>query len=302
MKIKLLTSLFIIIMISCEKNKETLLEIKPEPLIKSVPTYELHIADYCLSANEQRIHFFIFNHSFRMTHKGFTPDREADGIPDIEESLASSRLDISVNSVDFNGDFYRDLVVYRGGFLPEQQKKFKTCDDSFDPDGDQLLNCEEALIGTDPNNMDTDGDLMPDGFELVINTSPLIADARLDLDGDGLSTFEEAKFGTPRNVTNGDSVATSLYQLEYEFVNDGIKNNKQCYTYKIKNIPYYKNFNTNKIGIYYITKKQNKTELETYFINIPTDNEDEALAFTYEDLVNQSQSGNTTGGATGGGP
>ncbi len=41
-----------------------------------------------------------------------------------------------------------------------------------DADGDGLLNWQEALWGTDPNNKDTDGDGTPDGEEVANNRDP----------------------------------------------------------------------------------------------------------------------------------
>ncbi len=64
-----------------------------------------------------------------------------------------------------------------------------------DSDGDSLLDDEEALIGTDPNNPDTDGDGLQDGEEVGtdrvytdgVDTNPLDADS----DDDGLSDGDE---------------------------------------------------------------------------------------------------------------
>ncbi|MFK5948126.1 MAG: dockerin type I domain-containing protein [Methylococcales bacterium] len=44
---------------------------------------------------------------------------------------------------------------------------------SLDFDGDGLLNIDEFLNGTQPNNPDSDGDLVPDGYEVVNNNDPL---------------------------------------------------------------------------------------------------------------------------------
>lgn len=44
---------------------------------------------------------------------------------------------------------------------------------NLDFDGDGLLNIDEFLNGTQPDNPDSDGDLVPDGYEVVNNNDPL---------------------------------------------------------------------------------------------------------------------------------
>jgi hypothetical protein len=68
-----------------------------------------------------------------------------------------------------------------------------------DSDGDGLTDCEEAALGTDPNNPDTDSDLLPDGLEVRLGLSPLnrdtdgdgVPDVVEDTDNDGLTNGEE---------------------------------------------------------------------------------------------------------------
>ncbi len=75
-----------------------------------------------------------------------------------------------------------------------------------DSDGDGLLNAQELLIGTDPNNPDTDGDGLSDGDEVNIHgTDPL----NPDTDGDGLSDSQEVQT-TLTNPLNPDSDGDGL--------------------------------------------------------------------------------------------
>ncbi len=60
--------------------------------------------------------------------------------------------------------------------------------DQGDADIDGLLDEQEAVLGTDPNNNDTDGDGLNDRLEVEVKgTDPLNADT----DGDGISDWND---------------------------------------------------------------------------------------------------------------
>lgn len=75
-----------------------------------------------------------------------------------------------------------------------------------DSDGDGLVDTQEAILGTDPNNPDTDGEGLSDGDEVLIySTDP----RNPDTDGDGLTDYEEVMIHKtdPRNPdTDGDGI------------------------------------------------------------------------------------------------
>ena len=79
-----------------------------------------------------------------------------------------------------------------------------------DSDGDGLVDTQEAVLGTDPNNPDTDGDGLRDGDEVLIySTDP----RNRDSDGDMLSDFDEVTLHktNPRLVdTDGDGLSDGL--------------------------------------------------------------------------------------------
>jgi hypothetical protein len=61
-----------------------------------------------------------------------------------------------------------------------------------DADGDQLNDCVEECLGTDPDDPDTDRDGIPDGVELFAGLNPVdVLDGALDLDNDGDSNLRE---------------------------------------------------------------------------------------------------------------
>ncbi len=65
-----------------------------------------------------------------------------------------------------------------------------------DPDYDGLLNIDEYMNNTDPNNPDSDNDGMPDGWEILNGLNPLLNDAGGDLDSDGYLNYVEYVGGT----------------------------------------------------------------------------------------------------------
>jgi Concanavalin A-like lectin/glucanases superfamily/Bacterial TSP3 repeat len=79
-----------------------------------------------------------------------------------------------------------------------------------DFDDDELSDIQEFQLGTDPNNFDTDGDTLPDGFEVINGLNPLVGSASptIDTDNDGVTDFNEWLNGTNPLVvdTDGDTV------------------------------------------------------------------------------------------------
>jgi len=59
--------------------------------------------------------------------------------------------------------------------------------EAIDSDADGLTDAQEAVLGTDPNNVDTDADNLSDLFETKNGTDP----SKADTDGDGVSDYEE---------------------------------------------------------------------------------------------------------------
>ncbi|MBI3185019.1 MAG: VWA domain-containing protein [Myxococcales bacterium] len=112
------------------------------------------------------------------------PDTDQDGLGDLE--------DPDPRNADTDGDGLRDGVEaqFPGGDPLAKEVPGGCASAGLDSDGDALWDCEEAFIGTDPNNPDTDGDLLLDSLEVRARASPLNA-ANLDLDGDGLGEQAE---------------------------------------------------------------------------------------------------------------
>ncbi len=105
---------------------------------------------------------------------------------------------------DTDGDGMPDGWENIYGFDPSDPS-----DAEYDPDGDELINLDEYLNGTNPSESDTDEDGLPDGWEVTFGTDPLVNDANEDPDGDGLSNWEEYNNG--RHPNNREPEKPDLY-------------------------------------------------------------------------------------------
>lgn len=105
---------------------------------------------------------------------------------------------------DTDGDGMPDGWETIYGFNP-----LDPSDAENDPDGDELINLDEYLNGTNPSEFDTDKDGLPDGWEVTFGTDPLVNDANEDPDGDGLSNLEEYNSG--RHPNNREPEKPVLY-------------------------------------------------------------------------------------------
>ncbi|MBK6849233.1 MAG: VWA domain-containing protein [Proteobacteria bacterium] len=122
-------------------------------------------------------------------------DTDGDGVDDTREFQAKSKD----RERDSDSDGYNDkleLDRLKSGFDPTNAAlPVRACaaSERIDRDGDGLLDCEEAILGTDPKLVDSDRDRIPDGIEFAFGTDPAVADAKDDSDFDGKRNDEEIK-------------------------------------------------------------------------------------------------------------
>ena len=89
--------------------------------------------------------------------------------------------------------------------------------DFTDSDGDNLVDYEEMMIGTDPFDPDSDDDLMPDGWEYSYSLDPLnSSDSVDDPDHDNLSNLEEYLLGSnPINMDSDLDLMPDGWEVQY---------------------------------------------------------------------------------------
>jgi hypothetical protein len=104
-------------------------------------------------------------------------------------------------SGDASGDYTQANII-----VPIVQPVSITATFSDDADGDELLNTNEAALGTNPRSSDSDGDGMTDPNELVAGTSPTNSASVLDV---------ELRTGGSANEISWYGVSGRYYQLEY---------------------------------------------------------------------------------------
>jgi hypothetical protein len=127
---------------------------------------------------------------------GSVSGSDNDGMADGWEE--ANQLD-PTNPADALGDNDAD------GLINLQEYLNQTDPNNADSDNDGLKDGEEFFMyRTQLNDSDTDSDNMPDGWEVDNGLNPLSNDRNNDLDGDGLSNLQEFQANTLANNTDSD--------------------------------------------------------------------------------------------------
>ncbi len=166
-------------------------------------------------------------------------DSDGDGVSDLVEFEAHMKM--NERSRDSDGDGYNDKLEYDRrdlGFHPGDPKlPVRVCRDNerLDRDGDGLLDCEEAILGTNPKIPDTDRDRIPDGLEFIFGSDPLKNDAKDDPDFDGKLVDHEI------NTHTSPVVADPEVQAGFKYIYD-VKEQAprpdllKCYAFKVRRV------------------------------------------------------------------
>ncbi len=187
----------------------------------------LNINFASLQVQNTIVQSFASNTSGQQIGSAFVVDTDGDGLPDSQEEALGTCTALSVacpTPWDSDGDGYSDFleVLYKSsGFDPLDPTKPATLCATIgqDSDGDGLMDCEEAFLGTDPLNPDTDGDFLSDLAEVRHGTNPLDpTDAYGDINRDGI--LNEAEIKDQLSATLQVAESERIYALDYSFQAD----------------------------------------------------------------------------------
>lgn len=176
-------------------------------------------------------------------------DSDGDGLPDdLEIQLGSDPF-----NPDSDGNGVSDGVEYRISGKPCKDATcsksgadpYTSCQDLQQPngptlykdtDGDYLNDCEERLLGSDPQNFDSNGDYIPDDMAFRFNVA-LIGPSNvttLDPDNDGVSNYQELKLNTPLYYDNRQVPGLQMMSLVGQKVSSNLT--QDCFNYNATNI------------------------------------------------------------------
>ena len=268
----------------CQQEKE-LRPLEEKALTVKPKTVTMKFTKYCPATDRKRSDFFLINLTTVIENKRINIDLDSDGIPNYRDN--DTVLNIGINKEDSNEDGYGDLLVYYSGLGQDQQNHLLNCaDPSRDSDYDGLNDCEEKVLGSDPNNFDSDGDGVIDYLEVRNGLEPSTSDGQdaiLDSDVDGLTNIEEIKANTPLYETNDHSI--SGLAVKYDNGRRLDITTAECYDYIISNIPIADSSSGNLIRVYFIERNAiNLTNkyMHVYDINVlPTVEDESVIEYDY---------------------
>ncbi len=153
----------------------------------------------------------ILNPNLRVAEDGkIHYDSDADGLFD-EDERANGLDPLNPRT---NGACLDSLAVHPA-FADKCQAILEVpdCDVKLDTDMDSLNECEERMLGTNPNDFDSDDDLIPDYFEWTYNYNPILSDKNKDTNGDGITNLNAFLAGLGPNHNEGNIKPTSLVRF-----------------------------------------------------------------------------------------
>lgn len=146
----------------------------------------------------------------------YNKDSDGDGLDDkIEIALSSSSLKLSPELIDSDYDGVRDSIEFY--LNPDIGIDSTACipgSHLLDTDFDGLNNCEEIILGTNPNASDENMNKIPDWIDWKNEIQVLTTNSNLDLDGDGISNLSELYQNLPINIHNRYLSPKTISQTE----------------------------------------------------------------------------------------
>jgi hypothetical protein len=164
----------------------------------------------------------------------YRKDSDGDGLDDeLENQLNSNSLPLLFDNPDSDNDGVRDSIE----FYLNAQSGISTnqCipgSHLIDTDYDGMNNCEEIILGTNPNSSDENMNKIPDWIDWKNEIQVLTTNSTIDLDGDGISNLIELYQSLPINIHNRYLSPKTLEQKEVTTVDP---KNPSCLITNIEN-------------------------------------------------------------------
>ncbi len=173
-------------------------------------------------------------------------DTDGDGLLDADEIIEGTDMWDSDTDNDGFSDgvevFFRgqgNMLNPRNIGLPDGGGYDPGCPPSLrgvDSDCDGLTDCDEQLVGTNPNRTDSDNDGVPDAFEWQMGTQPAGKDLAQDPDNDSITNYEEVLMHMDPGTVDSSKLTQSGYRYSMERNGRIDDEGRQCFTFRIDNV------------------------------------------------------------------
>jgi hypothetical protein len=159
-------------------------------------------------------------------------DSDGDGISDGVESYFNARATgcslTNLVACPFTPQWIADGSALNKGCPANLKDK--------DLDHDQLLDCDELLIGTSNTRFDTDADGLPDAMEWLGGTQPGAVDCDEDPDRDGLVNSLEVRMHTNPLKAEDATLTDRAYRYQVHALPLNEATGRQCYDFHVDNV------------------------------------------------------------------
>lgn len=175
-------------------------------------------------------------------------DTDGDGLIDSQEADPQLGTDFFEKDTDKDG-FSDGVEVYFSNLgadfhpnqraLPDGGGLDPGCPPTLrgaDSDCDGLYDCDEQIIGTNPNKVDSDDDGVPDAVEWQVHTQPSAKDLESDPDNDGLPNRQEVRMHQDPLAVDNDKLTNTAYRYWMQADGPVDAEGRQCYRFRVDNI------------------------------------------------------------------
>jgi hypothetical protein len=158
-------------------------------------------------------------------------DSDSDGLPDsLELQIGTDPLNADTDGVEykFGADAGLNPLVPNIGCPPALLHVDSDCDGIWD--------CDEQIIGSNPQVVDTDYDGVPDKVEWLLGTQASSPDMEEDPDQDLLVNRKEVEFHTNPLQPDTSTLTDNAYRYTVSLAGVPNAQGQQCYNFEVDNV------------------------------------------------------------------